>query len=155
MRPTQEIRRFFAKTLDEDRGYITPCVIWTGRKVNGYGVFDLQRDDNSGPRAVKAHRYSYGLLHGEQHIRSAVVGREDEIDHLCLQRDCVREGHLELVTLKVNRQRMHDVHRTEMCKRGLHLRAEFERIKSTGAPYCLGCQRINDAKRRPRKKREV
>lgn len=149
-RPTTEVDRFFSKVMEEDRGFETPCMIWTGYIDDwGYGVFHTQRPNQ---KHVKAHRYSYALTHGPEFLHSVVAGRTSELDHLCLQADCVRVSHLELVTPKVNSQRMHDVHRTDTCKPGNHLRAEFERIDSLGRPFCIGCAREADARRRARKK---
>jgi hypothetical protein len=70
----------------EDRGYITPCLIWDGEKdKEGYGR--IKRDG----RYIQVH---WGLA------GDPPEGMEK--DHLCHQRDCVRPSHLEDKTKSQN-----------------------------------------------------
>lgn len=75
--------------VEEDRGYLTPCLIWQGAVMkNGYGR------EGSG----LAHVQAWERVHG-----SVPSGRE--LDHLCRVRCCVRPDHLEPVTRLVNIER--------------------------------------------------
>src|SRR5689334_2707617 len=67
----------------EDRGYKTPCYIWTGSvsKVLGYGVY--------------AHRYAH-LIAYEAAYGPVPPGRV--IHHRCEQKLCIRKEHLEVTT---------------------------------------------------------
>lgn len=78
----------------EDRGYETPCWIWTGTvsAVSGYG------DSRDGARTRKAHCVIYEQLAGP-------IPEGLELDHLCRVRACVNPHHLEPVTRHVNVQR--------------------------------------------------
>ena len=66
------------------------CWVWLGGKQsNGYGKFDANG------KQWLAHRFAWVESHG-----SIPVGLT--IDHLCRNRMCVRLGHMELVSNKVN-----------------------------------------------------
>lgn len=70
----------------EDRGYATPCHVWTKWLTPlGYG-----RDMVDG-KLVYAHRDAYIRAYGP-------IPPGLEIDHLCSVRACVRPDHLEAVT---------------------------------------------------------
>lgn len=77
----------------EDRGYITPCHIWR-RCVQrlGYGV------DTRNGRSVLAHKAAWEDVNGP-------VPDGLELDHLCVQRACVRIDHLEAITHTENIRR--------------------------------------------------
>jgi predicted transcriptional regulator len=77
----------------EDRGYKTACWIWQGKK-NKYGYGRIKR----GGKEYMAHRYMYEQKHGP-------VPGGLELDHLCRQRACMNDEHLEAVTPSVNKQR--------------------------------------------------
>jgi hypothetical protein len=82
--------RFWAKARIEDRGFGTPCVIWTGAKTaDGYGHFGVER------RARRVHRLAYEALVGP--IPDGLV-----LDHLCRVTACLAVDHLEPVTLREN-----------------------------------------------------
>lgn len=66
------------------------CLLWTARRREGYGLFDVERG-----LTVQAHRYAYELVHGE-------IPECLEIDHLCRNPPCVEVYHLEVVTPRVN-----------------------------------------------------
>lgn len=79
----------------EDRGYETPCWVWTMSLTRkGYGRMWSPEDE----RLVAAHRYFY-----EYFVGTIPAGLQ--IDHLCRQRACVNPTHLEPVTQPVNQQR--------------------------------------------------
>jgi hypothetical protein len=80
---------FWAKTRIENRGYLTPCLYWTGAKTDGYGRFGVNR------RPAMAHRLAYEALMGP--IPDGLV-----LDHLCRNRPCVAVDHLEAVTQREN-----------------------------------------------------
>jgi hypothetical protein len=82
--------RFWAKTCIEDRGYETPCLVWTAYTLyNGYGRFGVSS------KIHYAHRVAYGAAFGE--IPAGLV-----LDHLCRVRACVNATHLEPVTNREN-----------------------------------------------------
>lgn len=79
----------------QDRGYVSPCWIWTGpERVNGYGARYFRG------RPFYAHRAAYIEAIGE-------IPDGLHIDHLCRQRACVRPNHLEAVPPRVNQRRAH------------------------------------------------
>lgn len=80
----------------EDRGYKTPCHIFTGGRLNdsGYGIAWCRVRK----REFRAHRLSYEMSVGR--IPDGAV-----IDHLCSNRDCVNPEHLEPVTNTENTRR--------------------------------------------------
>ena len=151
VRPAAEVRRFWSKVKEQVRGFTSPCLIWTGLIVGKYGRFSTQRPEH---KSVGAHRYAYALVHGERFLFGEVQGRTHEPDHLCRQTDCVNPGHIEWVTVLVNRQRQHDANRTEMCKKGSHLRTDFEKVDSLGRKFCGGCATEADRRRRRRERGE-
>lgn len=66
------------------------CWNWTGGKFRaGYGSF------NPGGQNVRAHRFAFELANGP-------IPEGAEIDHICLNRGCVRPEHLRLTTRKQN-----------------------------------------------------
>lgn len=77
----------------EDRGHETPCWIWRGFKVKGYGRACVRG------RKVVAHRAVY-----EEVVGPIATGMK--LDHLCQQTACVNPEHMEQVT------------HTENCRRG-------------------------------------
>ncbi|MFF5422111.1 HNH endonuclease signature motif containing protein [Streptomyces sp. NPDC002409] len=87
--------RFWEKVEKSDRGYRTPCLVWTGSvQTNGYGRFRWQGETRS------AHRVAYEALRGP--IPAELDGDRAVIDHLCRNRACVNVDHMEVVTNKVN-----------------------------------------------------
>ena len=78
---------------EENRGFSSPCWIWTGTKtLDGYGMVN-----RSGFHGY-SHRYYFLEEYGE-------IPEGAHLDHLCLQRACCRPSHLEPVTPKINAQR--------------------------------------------------
>jgi hypothetical protein len=79
----------------EDRGYTTPCHTWLlGKMGKGYGC----EWDPGRQRMAQAHIRAWESTHGP--VPSGL-----ELDHLCGNRDCVNEAHLEPVTHAENVQR--------------------------------------------------
>lgn len=76
-----------------DRGFVTPCFVFNGKKGNDrYAVVRL------GGREIYAHRAMY-----EQEVGPIPTGHH--IDHLCRVTRCIRPSHLEAVTPTENRRR--------------------------------------------------
>lgn len=84
---------FYSK-LDKEH---TECWIWTGKRaLNGYGSLKINGKDKT------AHRMFYEYFIG-------AIGENQEVDHLCRNRQCVNPEHLEAVSHSVN------------VRRGLHV----------------------------------
>lgn len=76
--------------VQADRGYTSPCWLWTGRKSKGgYGGICIRGKE------WRAHRLSYTVFVGE--IPQGLV-----LDHLCRVHECVNPAHLEAVTNEEN-----------------------------------------------------
>lgn len=75
------------------------CRLWLGAKstssTGDYGSFSLYAPRPLPRKVVKAHVFSWELVHGP-------VPEGLELDHLCRVRLCVEEKHLEPVTHQVN-----------------------------------------------------
>ena len=79
--------------LVEDRGYETPCHVWTGpTNRKGYALAKVGRSSRA------AHRVVYEAAHGP-------LPKGWEPDHLCRVRSCIRLDHLEGVPHPVNVRR--------------------------------------------------
>lgn len=89
-------RKSGPKYRAEDRGYTTPCWIFTGHITKkGYGQMRLPGDST---RMYPAHRVFY-----MQHKGPIPDGKQ--LDHLCRVRECVNPDHLEPVTNLENSRR--------------------------------------------------
>jgi len=76
----------------EDRGFESPCWIWTNAIAsNGYGAM--------WDRRVKKVRSAHCIYY-EIHVGSIPEGLD--LDHLCRVRSCVNPDHLEAVTRREN-----------------------------------------------------
>ncbi len=82
-----DIERFLSH-VDTGAG----CWIWRGQTTNGYGRFSV------GQRNFYAHRFSFEFFNGP-------IPDGYEVDHLCMERRCVRPFHLEAVTAHENNMR--------------------------------------------------
>ena len=94
----QRIRaKVMARVVVVDKGYETPCHLWTGPtsgngRGGGYGRMSL----NGGTVAV--HIAVWTNEHG-------LIPPRKQLDHRCKVRNCCREDHLELVTHLKNQRR--------------------------------------------------
>ena|SRR3990167_1188480 len=112
------------------------CWLWNGGKtISGYGVFRL-----SNPRSlIMAHRFSYEELHGP-------IAEGLAIDHLCMNKPCVRPLHLEAVTPRVNNQRYAAT--ITHCPYGHLYSLENTYVRTSGKRNCRTCHRIEETNRR-------
>ena len=139
--PGELPERFRRKiTINPDTG----CWEWTGaRDRGGYGSVNWEGS------ARGAHRVVYTLLVGQ-------VPGDLELDHVrargCVFRHCVNPGHLEPVTVKVNRQRQRLSILTALnaakthCSNGHEFTEENTRIRVDGARECKTCSRLKTRK---------
>lgn len=81
------ISRFWSKVKKT-----SSCWEWTGALTHGYGHLRVNSKD------WRAHRFSYELEFGQ--IPSGLV-----LDHLCMNKSCVKPQHLEAVTQAQNVRR--------------------------------------------------
>jgi hypothetical protein len=116
----------------EDRGYSSPCWIWTGFvDARGYGKVQLNGTHTG------AHRVSYLQAKGE-------IPNGLQIDHLCRQTNCINPDHLEPVTGQENMARRyalktHCIHGHPLSGENLILEGGFRR--------CRACVRHRDRER--------
>lgn len=90
-------KRLWTRTRVVDRGYATPCFEWAGPtsgngKGGGYGRMCLNDTTCATHKVGWTNQHGY-IPHGKQ------------LDHLCENRLCWREDHLELVSHKRNQTR--------------------------------------------------
>lgn len=111
------------------RGSAVECWLWTGRKVRGYGMFNLKK------ATVIAHRWAWEEAHGS-------IPEGLTIDHLCRNPGCVNPLHLEPVTFLENMRRrsLFFVPRTH-CARGHEFTPENSGYQR-GHAYCRKCRAI-------------
>lgn len=83
----------------EDRGYETPCRVFTGYlNPNGYGQISVGSKSDGTNHRMLTHRVMYEHFVGP-------IPEGVEVDHLCRQPDCCEPSHLELVTHAENMRR--------------------------------------------------
>ncbi len=135
---TPLINRVLDGCVEEDRGYSTPCLIWTGATIhplNKYGwVSRGRREDGNVATHVAVWEHSNGPKPEGM-----------EVDHLCRVTLCCRLDHLEVVTKAENLRRT----RGELCKAGLHAMTGENLLhpeSGTGWRRCRACK--NEAERR-------
>jgi hypothetical protein len=92
--------RFWAK-VDKDGPVVDHmgdcCWVWIASKFKaGYGQFMMSQPKHM---PVYAHRFSYELEHGK-------IPEGMQIDHICMNRACVRPPHLRLATNKQNSEHL-------------------------------------------------
>lgn len=108
------------------------CWNWTGRPSGGYGRIRV-----NGVR-MQAHTYSY-LLHG------GVIPPGKILDHLCRNQLCVRPGHLEPVTHRINCLRGISPPAIQAkqvrCKRDHPLSGDNLLVRKNGKRECRTCIR--------------
>jgi hypothetical protein len=128
--------RIERRTVVEDRGYKTPCHIWTGAGVkdDGYGRMKVAG------KTLLVHKVRWELERGP-------VPEGRELDHLCRQRACSNPDHLEPVTRAVNLRRGLLGDLKTHCPKGHPLDGE-RKISYKGQRitrrYCLTCNRDNN-----------
>lgn len=120
------------RTEYQDRGYRTPCRIWTGLlNPDGYGISYKRR----------AHIEAWELVNGP-------VPKGLELDHLCFQRDCCEETHLEAVTYAENirrsvvARRLYKANWTH-CQRSHELSGTNLRFTADGRRICKECAKLS------------
>lgn len=90
------MQRIESRRVIEDRGYITPCWIYTGaRSRYGYGKVWVGSKADGTNRMVSVHIVVWENTHGR-------VPEGMELDHLCRQPPCHNPDHLEPVTHREN-----------------------------------------------------
>jgi len=125
--------RFASKIAPGAKG----CVIWTGAKSVGYGIFS----DNG--VKVFAHRWNYERVNGP--IPAGKV-----IDHLCRVPSCVNPSHLEVVSQQENTLRgigpsSFNAQKTH-CMRGHEFAGENMTVIAKRR-VCVTCRRQRDRAR--------
>lgn len=141
-----QARRFWAKVNLTDT-----CWLWTrATQSGGYGSFGI-----GNKRTETAHRISYLTLVGP-------VPAGLELDHLCLNKLCVRPDHLEAVTPQVNNQRAHDNGQAQpsplsrinaakiACPAGHFYSDDNTYVNPQGHRQCRTCKRASDNRRNAR-----
>lgn len=127
--------KFRLRTKEQDLGYETPCMVWTGYiDKDGYGKFTYMVDGKY--RTFGAHRWAYDFF-----VRPLDVGEVP--DHLCGVRHCVNVQHLDAVQHGENsrrgRNRLSLLNR-DVCSRGHPVEDGSWRLDSKGTAICLSCQ---------------
>jgi len=129
---TTPIERICAKSRREDRGYITPCRVFTGyRSKKGYG-------DVGAGKAVHVIIYEY--VHGP-------VPKGEPVHHRCEQPDCWDPLHLIALTPLQHKAEHHRTH----CYRGHPLSGENLEFAHRSNGYvdrrCRACRKMRLARK--------
>lgn len=131
------VQRFWSKV---NKDCPSGCWVWIGAiGSHGYGTFW------TGERFMLAHRYSLSLTgHADD--------PDQQVDHLCRNRPCVRPDHLEYVAPIVNVRRALPFRpRATHCSHG-HDFAETGFTNSSGYRDCRTCSRTRNLAAYHRKK---
>ncbi len=134
---SKALARFERKYRVEDRGYLTPCWVWTGSTHRqGYGTFTISIP---GPKRTHlTHKIRYEHAFGP-------VEHGLELDHLCRIVECCNPEHLEPVTHRENvlRGRSDAAGRAvrTQCEEGHEYTAANTTIRSDGGRRCMICKR--------------
>jgi hypothetical protein len=120
----------------EDRGYGSPCWIWTGKATQGgYGLVWGRIAGKA--TATTAHRWMWQVWHGP-----LPPGHEFEVDHLCRVQLCVRPSHLEPVSPYVNHHRNPNASANKThCPHGHPYDTSNTTVRPDGARICRTCAR--------------
>lgn len=126
--------RFATYTKEEapPAGIEGTCWLWQLRLVDGYGVIQDEKKDRL------AHIVAYEHYIGK-------VPKNKQVSHTCKRRDCVNPAHLRALSHKVvvnnGDAPTAIVHRTGICKKGLHKLAGENVINtSDGFQTCRQCR---------------
>lgn len=122
---------YLSQLFIEGRLELGPCLLWAaGRSTAGYGIFHV------GGKKVTAHRWYYEQLHGE-------INQFLDLDHLCRNRNCVSDLHLEIVTHQENLLRGNGIPAMKAqqthCIHGHEFNAQNTYIKTNGCRACKTC----------------
>lgn len=144
------IERIERRSETVDRGYVTPCRVFTGPlNREGYAQISVGHKADGDRRNVKIYRYVWELRRGP-------VPAGHEPDHLCRQRDCHELTHLEVVTKRenvlrgtapsaINARKTHCIHGHELTPQNLY------RV-SRGERRCKACDSANASRRHAARK---
>ena len=107
------------------------CWEWTAAKMRaGYGELSI-----NGKGGQYAHRELYEYMVGP-------IPDELELDHLCMNKSCVRPDHLEPVTHKENMRRWQTQRAARThCERGHEWTEDNISTDNRGRQECLTCKR--------------
>lgn len=133
--PEERFLRYVDKTPE--------CWLWTGGVFpSGYGAFEAKRGGVW--RAWRAHRWAYEHWVG-------VVPDGLVLDHLCGVPACVRPGHLEAVTQRINVMRGRGLTAKNLAKTHCKHNHEFtpeNTIRRPSRPHHRDCRECSNARRR-------
>lgn len=91
----QHSKRLDERYKVENRGYITPCHMWTGYiHESGYGMLPHKLNGTN-----YAHRWRYEAVHGKQPSFP-----EHQLHHECEQKSCINPQHLALLSVTTHRR---------------------------------------------------
>ncbi len=124
-----------ASYREEDRGYQTPCWVWTRciDKRLGYGIAPQQG------RTMTAHRWVWEQLRGPCPA--------SDLDHLCRNRACVNPDHLEPVSHAENCRRGASTKLTVDQVREIKELIPHMKLKEIGGRYGVSLHTISNIKR--------
>lgn len=118
------------------------CLLWQGRKNNGYGAIKVNG------QSQYVHRVMYEMF-------VAAIPQGLTIDHLCRVRHCANPAHLEPVTMRENIMRSEGpaaVNASKIhCPQGHEYTPENTLVKR-GKRHCRACVREDDRQRKAAKR---
>lgn len=138
-KPVPAIERIRQRGRREDRGYTSPCLVYAGTLMRGYGYINTGSVIDGTARMVFVHKVVWEHENGP-------VSEGLELDHICKQKDCHEVTHLEPVTHQENvrRGRAGEVNGARMramthCKRDHPLSGENV-YHHAGKRHCKTCR---------------
>lgn len=121
---------------EEDRGFVTPCLIWMGSR-NGQGYGTVIRDR----KTHMAHRFSWESANGP-------IPEGLQLDHLCRVPSCVNPEHLEPVTNAENVRRGAAARpKVTHCQRGHEFTPGNTGVSARGTRFCRACKSADNIAR--------
>jgi len=135
--PTPAIIRFWEKVnkngpIPANNPSLGRCWLWTGTTAKGYGAF---LGDNQ--KQVTAYGFLWIRKHGP-------IPRGKELDHLCRNKLCVRDSHVEPVTHRLNLLRGNTFVARQRCQTSCvngHSLTEENIYRWHGHRLCRMCRR--------------